>query len=258
MRAVSAKSLARANQGNGMATLQSHQEAARAAAEKAAKGFLGLTEGGVKVAGKKVTAAELPEPARRALEFYDGTLVMDRMAYQLSSRADAAYLILGLDTESGIGGIEVYSRQGEHWGALLIPGNGPPAWTDIADVRRQIPGAPAAAKPRPVAEAARAVRPVSQIVIPFRQGSVVRVRYRGLGGGALNLCCGENIVLHVNPRPDEKVLVVNSFLDGRWWPEERRDGYPFDESAPVSLMVWACPSGYYIQASTPAMTQPFF
>jgi hypothetical protein len=99
--------------------------------------------------------------------------------------------------------------------------------------------------------------PRSELFVPFAPGSVVRVRYRGggadarLGGGALNIYSGEDIALHVNPRPKLGVLVLNSHVRGGWGPEERPDGYPVDEPGEVYLEVRAGPDGFVIRARLP-------
>jgi hypothetical protein len=86
----------------------------------------------------------------------------------------------------------------------------------------------------------------SEVFIPLGPGATVRARYAGPGGGALNIYCGDDIVLHVNPRPGEG-LVLNSHF-GDWGPEERPRGFPFPEGADVALTVRVQPNGFLITA----------
>uniref|UniRef100_A0A670Z1S5 Galectin n=1 Tax=Pseudonaja textilis TaxID=8673 RepID=A0A670Z1S5_PSETE len=46
----------------------------------------------------------------------------------------------------------------------------------------------------------------------------------------INLNAGEDIALHINPRRQEQTVVRNSFLNGRWGPEERE--LPFNPFQP--------------------------
>ncbi len=96
--------------------------------------------------------------------------------------------------------------------------------------------------------------PRSEIILPFPLGSSVRVRYRPLGpdhrlgGGALNIYSGDDIAIHVNPRPQMQILVLNSHIGGGWGGEEHPATYPVMSQGEVNLMVWAGPDGFIIQA----------
>jgi hypothetical protein len=88
----------------------------------------------------------------------------------------------------------------------------------------------------------------SELCLPLPVGAVVRARYIGAErGGALNLYCGEDIAIHINPRPGEG-LVLNSHFGG-WGGEERPDGYPFDEGAEIVLAVFVREADFRIRAS---------
>lgn len=88
----------------------------------------------------------------------------------------------------------------------------------------------------------------SELFVSLPAGTVIRARYRATyRGGALNLYCGEDIAIHINPRPDEG-LVLNSHFGG-WGGEERPDGYPFDEGAEVVLTVFVRATEFRIRAA---------
>jgi hypothetical protein len=88
----------------------------------------------------------------------------------------------------------------------------------------------------------------SEVRVPFPPGATVRIRYRAGGGGALAIRAGDDIALHVNPRPHEGALVLNTLRRGAWGQEERLTGYPFDEGGELTLSVWAGPDGFHVQA----------
>lgn len=75
---------------------------------------------------------------------------------------------------------------------------------------------------------------------------MIRARYIGPGGGSLNVFCGEDIAVHVNPRPHEG-LVLNSHFGG-WGPEERPDDYPFPDGDEVVLFVRIRADRFVIEA----------
>lgn len=88
----------------------------------------------------------------------------------------------------------------------------------------------------------------SELFLPLPEGTVIRARYRATSrGGALNLYCGDDIAIHINPRPDEG-LVLNSHLGG-WGGEERPDGYPFDAGAEIVLTVFVRATDFRIRAA---------
>lgn len=88
----------------------------------------------------------------------------------------------------------------------------------------------------------------SELFLPLPAGAVIRARYRATRrGGALNLYCGEDIAIHINPRPGEG-LVLNSHFGG-WGGEERPSGYPFDDGAEVVLTVFVRATEFRIRAA---------
>ena len=65
----------------------------------------------------------------------------------------------------------------------------------------------------------------------FSIGQAIQAGYINSSDGriGLNLMdAGDNVVLHFNPRFDQKVLVLNSKINGSWGPEEKPKGYDFD------------------------------
>lgn len=96
----------------------------------------------------------------------------------------------------------------------------------------------------------------SELFLPLPVGTVIRARYRATHrGGALNLYCGADIAIHINPRPDEG-LVLNSHFGG-WGGEERPDGYPFDDGAEVVLTVFVRATEFRIRAAVAGDAEGF-
>lgn len=96
----------------------------------------------------------------------------------------------------------------------------------------------------------------SELVLPLPTGTVIRARYRATHrGGALNLYCGEDIAIHINPRPHEG-LVLNSHFGG-WGGEERPGGYPFDEGAEIVLTVFVRAADFRIRAAVAGDAEGF-
>lgn len=54
-----------------------------------------------------------------------------------------------------------------------------------------------------------------------------------------------NIILHVNPRWDQGVFVLNT-LRGSWGPEERPQGFDFTSGVPITIRVEASHQGLTI------------
>ena len=48
-----------------------------------------------------------------------------------------------------------------------------------------------------------------------------------------------NIVLHVNPRWDTRVFVLNSYINGQWGTDERPTGFDFTSGVPLKIRVEA-------------------
>ena len=72
----------------------------------------------------------------------------------------------------------------------------------------------------------------------FCVGMSVQVTYVTPDSGrpTLNLKDGSgNVILHVNPRWEEHVLVLNSCKGGSWGTEERPDGYDFSCGVPITI-----------------------
>jgi len=68
-------------------------------------------------------------------------------------------------------------------------------------------------------------------VIKFSIGQAVQTGYTNSSDGRIGLDLTDasgNIVFHFNPRFEDKVLVLNSQIDGKWGKEERPKGYDFD------------------------------
>lgn len=104
--------------------------------------------------------------------------------------------------------------------------------------------------------AAPAVAGKSEVFLPLSPKTLIRVRYVGPGGGALNLCTGGDIAVHVNPRPHDALLVLNSHF-GDWGPEERPPGFPFVAGADTELIVRVEADHFLITASAAGHADPF-
>ena len=48
-----------------------------------------------------------------------------------------------------------------------------------------------------------------------------------------------NILLHVNPRWDQKAFVLNTYKQNSWGREERPSGFDFDSGVPITIRVEA-------------------
>lgn len=97
----------------------------------------------------------------------------------------------------------------------------------------------------------------SQIYIPFRKGYSVSIRYLSPSGGALNILSGNDIAIHVNIRDNEKALVLNTWMNQAWGPEERPAGFPFDINREIFVSVKAGADGFYISAGIVGTQTPF-
>lgn len=85
------------------------------------------------------------------------------------------------------------------------------------------------------------------VLTKFEVGMAIEVEYITPDNGrpTMNLKDDSgNIVLHVNPRWDEKVFVLNTHKKG-WGPEERPRGFDFSSGVPITIRVEA-KSDYYI------------
>lgn len=92
---------------------------------------------------------------------------------------------------------------------------------------------------------------ISKIVYvsSFGAGMAIEVRYITPNNGRPTLDLRDrynNIVLHVNPRWDKKVFVLNTLHRGRWGPEERPGGFDFSSGVPITIRIEAANSGYVI------------
>ena len=68
-------------------------------------------------------------------------------------------------------------------------------------------------------------------VIDFKIGQAIQARYSNASDGRIGLDlldASGNIVLHFNPRFDNKTLVLNSLINGHWGTEEKPSGYDFN------------------------------
>jgi len=68
-------------------------------------------------------------------------------------------------------------------------------------------------------------------VVKFSIGQAIQAVYANSSDGRIGLDLTDtsgNIVFHFNPRFEDKVLVLNSKIDGKWGNEERPTGYNFD------------------------------
>ena len=82
----------------------------------------------------------------------------------------------------------------------------------------------------------------------FEVGMAVEVMYITPDNGrpTMNLKDGSgNIILHVNPRWDERAFVLNT-LSGGWGPEERPRGFDFSSGVPITIRVEAKPEHFAI------------
>ena len=82
----------------------------------------------------------------------------------------------------------------------------------------------------------------------FEVGMAVEVMYITPDNGqpTMNLKDSSgNIILHVNPRWDERALVLNTFSGG-WGPEERPRGFDFSSGVPITIRVEAKPDHFAI------------
>ncbi|XP_015745312.1 galectin-4 isoform X1 [Python bivittatus] len=71
----------------------------------------------------------------------------------------------------------------------------------------------------------------------------------------INFMAGQDIILHINPRMDERTVVRNSFLNGRWGPEER--DLPFNPFQPGQYFDLSIRCGNH-RFKVYANGQPFF
>ena len=80
-------------------------------------------------------------------------------------------------------------------------------------------------------------------VTKFEVGMAVEVRYITPDNGrpTLNLKDDDsgNIALHVNPRWEQKVLVLNTRKQNSWGPEEKPPGFDFSSGVPITVRVEA-------------------
>ncbi|HEY9605039.1 MAG TPA: WGR domain-containing protein [Allocoleopsis sp.] len=90
--------------------------------------------------------------------------------------------------------------------------------------------------------------PSSQVDIPFRKGYCLSVQSLSPTRGGLNILSGNDIAIHVSIRDNEKALVLNSWINGAWGPEERPVGFPFDINQEIFVSVKAGADGFYISA----------
>ena len=82
----------------------------------------------------------------------------------------------------------------------------------------------------------------------FNIGMAIEVTYITPDNGrpTLNLRDrSNNIVLHVNPRWEERVLVLNTHIGG-WGGEERPGGFDFSSGVPITVRVEAKPEHFVI------------
>jgi hypothetical protein len=93
---------------------------------------------------------------------------------------------------------------------------------------------------------------VAEIYTPsFDEGHSVTLRYisPNTGGRILfNFKAGEDIALHVNPRYQHGVLVLNSKIDGSWGSEEKPSGFPFGSDEEIYITVTAGSEAFEIRA----------
>eukprot|EP00053_Salpingoeca_punica_P006502 m.61420 g.61420 ORF g.61420 m.61420 type:complete len:387 (-) comp13721_c0_seq1:511-1671(-) len=88
-------------------------------------------------------------------------------------------------------------------------------------------------------------------------GSVVSFQYRPTSSdfiAALDLNCGDEILLHFNPRGSQNSLVLNSEFAKRWGPEERHSSFPLAAET-TTVHIWFGPTGFLIQANSAARPQ---
>ena len=90
-------------------------------------------------------------------------------------------------------------------------------------------------------------------ITEFSVGTVVYLEYTAPtspGRVALNFTAPNgDIILHVNPRYDQKNIVLNSQLDGRWGPEERPTGFPITPGVKTCITVTATDTAFVICAN---------
>ena len=83
----------------------------------------------------------------------------------------------------------------------------------------------------------------SILVERFEVGMAIEVKYLTPDNGrpTLNLKDrSDNTILHVNPRWEERALVLNSHING-WGREERPGGFDFSSGVPITVRVEAKP-----------------
>ncbi|KAM3864232.1 lectin, galactoside-binding, soluble, 2a [Diretmus argenteus] len=71
---------------------------------------------------------------------------------------------------------------------------------------------------------------------------------------ALNIGPNEkDIVLHMNPRfnahGDEKAVVCNSYVEGKWCDEHREGGFPFNQGEEFKLTISFTPEQFVVSLS---------
>ncbi|XP_011408566.2 PREDICTED: uncharacterized protein LOC105315566 [Amphimedon queenslandica] len=83
----------------------------------------------------------------------------------------------------------------------------------------------------------------------FSVGRAVEVRYITPNNGRPTMDLYDahgNILLHVNPRWDTRVLVLNTYYNKRWGHEERPRGFDFSSGVPITVRVEAHHSHFII------------
>lgn len=91
-----------------------------------------------------------------------------------------------------------------------------------------------------------------EVGIPLEVGTVVHWQYTSCTHEkvALNFFNSSgDILLHVNPRYDQGVLVLNSQLCSSWGQEERPSGFPLHSGCEAHVVVVAEHDGYVIYAN---------
>lgn len=83
-------------------------------------------------------------------------------------------------------------------------------------------------------------------------GYVVKWSYIGPSDGAgstvINLKCGQDIALHLNPRYINGCVVLNSQLGGGWGAEERPAGFPLVKGVETALYITILPGEFEVKA----------